>query len=252
MSSTASEGPLRGLPPVLLSAWGIAQNTTKGPKPRWSLDQILSTAVALGDAHGVEAITMSRVAKTLGGGTMSMYRYVQSREDLLVLAADAALGRPPRLEAEESWRASTHAWVTAMRDTYRSHPWLSSLPITGEALMPSYVRWMEAGLGCLEEAKLPGEQAVSVLTLLWTYVRSDVELGAGLAGSLPEGARTAHQVNAYLAERLRVADRHGEFPRLRALLESEGPTDGEESFDDTDFALAIDVILDGVEARRRR
>lgn len=237
-----------GLSRALQSAWGIAPAPTKGPRPRLSLEQIVTTAVELGDRDGIDAITMSGVAKQLGSGVMSLYRYVESREDLLILAADAALGSPPSSTREslggvddDGWRARTAAWAAAMRHTYQAHPWLTALPITSEPLMPSRVRWLEAGLACLDGSGLGGAEAVSVVTLLWTYIRGDVELGASMGASVPE----VGDVNAFLAGRLRAMAPAGEFPRMLAILDGEVAGGS----DDTDFELAIDVILAGVAAR---
>ncbi|WP_051425732.1 TetR/AcrR family transcriptional regulator [Jiangella gansuensis] len=236
-----------GLSRALQSAWGIAPAPTKGPRPRLSLEQIVTTAVELGDRDGVDAITMSGVAKRLGSGVMSLYRYVESREDLLILAADAALASPPSssthesLDDDDGWRVRTAAWATAMRRTYQAHPWLTALPITSEPLMPSRVRWLEAGLACLAGSGLGGAEAISVVTLLWTYIRGDVELGASMGASVPE----VDDVNAFLAGRLRAMAPPGEFPRMLAILDGEVAGGS----DDTDFELAIDVILAGVAAR---
>src|SRR5690606_30689278 len=114
-----------GVPKAVLLAWGASAPATKGPKPRWTLEQILDTAVRLGDDDGIEAITMSGVAKALGSGTMSLYRYVESREDLLILAADRALG-VGQLPAEDSVPERIRGWVRDLRKTYEQHPWLTT------------------------------------------------------------------------------------------------------------------------------
>ncbi|WP_162181675.1 TetR/AcrR family transcriptional regulator, partial [Glycomyces tenuis] len=117
-----------GVPNAVLLAWNRAPATTKGPKPRWTLERLLEAAVDLGDRGGIEAITMSGLAKALGSGTMSLYRYVESREDLVVLASDRALGTPAVPEGG-TWRERLRAWVLDLRRTYKEHPWLTAVPV---------------------------------------------------------------------------------------------------------------------------
>ena len=48
-----------------------------------SRDQVLQAALTLADEAGVEALSMRRLAKTLGVEAMSLYGHVKHKEDLL-------------------------------------------------------------------------------------------------------------------------------------------------------------------------
>src|SRR5580704_2893657 len=78
------------LPPGLDLLWGRRPRGQRGPKPGLSVDAIVETAVRLGDGEGLEAVSMARVAKELGFTTMSLYRYVASKEELLQLMWNAS------------------------------------------------------------------------------------------------------------------------------------------------------------------
>ncbi|MFI6705939.1 TetR/AcrR family transcriptional regulator [Nonomuraea sp. NPDC050478] len=236
MGSAHDDVPeLRGVPKAVLLAWNLAPATTKGPKPRWTLAQLLDAAVRLGDRSGIDAISMSGLAKELGSGTMSLYRYVESREDLVVLAADHALGTPPRPDGA-TWRERLRAWVLDLRRVYQDHPWLTAVPVATEPLLPSYVRRLETGLECLGDLHLSGPRAITVLTLLWTYTRGDVEQSAHFAA-----AADGHSTQ-FLAARLRVFGGDSAFTRVLAVLEADQPT-GEDEFLD-----AVEIILNGIES----
>ena len=71
------------LPRVLQLLWGLDAPGRRGPKPALSLHQIGAAAVRIADAEGLGAVSMSRVAGELGYTTMSLYRYVESKDDLL-------------------------------------------------------------------------------------------------------------------------------------------------------------------------
>src|SRR5919199_3069026 len=61
-------------------------------KPRFTREQLAAAALAIADEEGLDAVTMRRVADALGAGTMTLYHYVQSKDELLILMADAMMG----------------------------------------------------------------------------------------------------------------------------------------------------------------
>src|SRR4051794_502014 len=65
---------------------------TRGPAPGHSREEIVAVAVGIADADGLGAVSMRAVAAKLGTGAGSLYRYLSSRDDLLDLMADAAIG----------------------------------------------------------------------------------------------------------------------------------------------------------------
>lgn len=228
---------LSDVPQAVLLAWGVLPATTKGPKPRWTLDQLLATAVRLGDEGGVEAITMSGLAKALGSGTMSLYRYVESREDLVILAADHALG-PGAARGDGTPQDQLRAWVRDLRSAYERHRWLTAIPVGTEPLLPSYLRRLDTGLACLEPLGITGTRAITVLTMLWTYTRGDVEQAAHLAELSSD--RPAAEVNKLVAARISALG-GGEAARVLAALEDDPGVSDEEEFD-----AAIDLIINGL------
>src|SRR5688500_18910302 len=91
------------LPQRLANLWGLAEPGTRGPKPSLTLERIVTTAIEIADAEGLAGLSMSRVAKALGFSTMSLYRYVATKDELLLLAQDASLGAPPKSKPGGRW-----------------------------------------------------------------------------------------------------------------------------------------------------
>ena len=89
-----------------------------------SRDDIAEAAVAVADAEGLEAVSMRRVASELGLGTMSLYHYVRSKDELLDLMGDAIMGGQLVDEAElqKGWRAGLTAIAQATRAQLRAPP----------------------------------------------------------------------------------------------------------------------------------
>ena len=71
----------RGIPGAVAAAWGVRERPHRGPKPALTLGRIVTAAVALADAEGLDAVSMGRVAAELGAAPMSLYRHVSARKN---------------------------------------------------------------------------------------------------------------------------------------------------------------------------
>ena len=101
----------RPLPPGLDLLWGRRERGKRGPRPGLSADAIVEAAVRLADAEGLEAVSMARVAAELGFTTMSLYRHVASKDELLQLMWNAsALGAENLVIEGDDWRSRLRTW----------------------------------------------------------------------------------------------------------------------------------------------
>src|SRR5690348_10824907 len=93
-------------------------------------DRIIATAVALLDADGLAKFSMRRLATELNVTAMSVYWYVDTKDDLLELALDAAFGGlelPDPETEEEDWRDQLRTIAREYRGLLVRHPWVSPL-----------------------------------------------------------------------------------------------------------------------------
>src|ERR1700735_5026231 len=123
VSESSERPPARPIPPSIELAWGLRRDGRRGPRRGLTLEAIVDAGIEVAGAEGVGALSMARIAKRLGVGAMSLYRYVAAKDELLTLMVDTALGPPPPLPAPGEWRAGLTAWCDAERDAYRAHPW---------------------------------------------------------------------------------------------------------------------------------
>src|SRR3954453_19104732 len=91
--------------------WGLAAPGRRGPKPAMSVHSIAAAGVAIADADGLDAVTMAAVAGRLGFTTMALYRHVESRDDLVAVMSDEALGPAPELSRRHGWRRRLTEWA---------------------------------------------------------------------------------------------------------------------------------------------
>jgi AcrR family transcriptional regulator len=232
-----------GLPASIETAWGIRQRPAKGPKPGLSLQRIVSAGVKLAAAEGLAAVSMGRVAGELGAAPMSLYRYVASKDELLALMVDAAVGPPPGSQPGEDWRAGLSRWTWSYYEALGRHPWVVRIPIGGPPTTPNGVAWMETGLASLAETGLDEGEKLSVILLLSGHVRSEVTLMADVgAAAAASGELNVSGAWSRLIRNVTDAER---FPALHRALAS-GVLD-EDDDPDEDFGWRLERVLDGVD-----
>ena len=222
-----------------LALWGLTPGGRRGPKPAMSVRSIAAAGIALADADGLEAVTMSAVARRLGFTTMALYRHVESHTDLLAVMADEALGPLPDLSRRKTWRSQLVGWALAEAKQLFAHPWFLDIRTGSPPVGPRSLGWMDLGLQVLTRAGLGHAEASSALLLVDGYVRSTVVF------AFQYGASEA--ADAW-ADSLRLVVDAEVLPAVAAALEA-GVFEDEEAvgFPNDDFTFGLEVILDGIE-----
>jgi AcrR family transcriptional regulator len=234
------------LPADVQAAWGLRAHPGKGPKPGLSLERIVAAAVKIASRDGLDAVSMSRVAAELGASTMSLYRYVNAKDELVKLMIDAAWGPPAPAPPGEEWRAALRRWAWAMRAVLRRHSWAARVPISGLPIMPNEVAWFEQALAGLRDSALTEVEKASVIMLVSGYVRTlaitEADIAAAVAAS---GAAPDEWMAAYPRMLTKLTD-PGQFPALTTFIAA-GVFDRADDPDD-EFTFGLERILDGIEA----
>jgi len=145
------------------------------PRPGLSRGPIVSAAIELADAEGVQALSMRRIAVTLGAGTMSLYRHVPGKDELLDLMVDAALGEMPPKAPSGDWRADIRLFAARQRELSLRHPWLAELLIGKPPLGPNALRNFEFALGVIRGLGCDITTASSVVSTLHGYTLGAVQ-----------------------------------------------------------------------------
>jgi AcrR family transcriptional regulator len=229
--------------------WGRRDRSRRGgPKPALTLERIVEAAIALADEGGLAALSMSRLAKKLGFTTMSLYRYVTSKNELLMLAFDAAVEAPPEAEPGEDWRQALERWARANLAFYRQRRWLLEVPVSGLPPGPNQLRWLDRGLAALDGTRLTEAEKPSCMLLLAMYVRSAAALltdparAAELAGESGAQPRAWGQTLRQLVD----ADRYPALSRsVNAGVFDEEPSDGDAGAEE-EFEFGLCRVLDGI------
>jgi len=241
-----------GLPRSIEIAWGLRETPTKGPRRGLSLEKIVESAIAIAETDGLAAVSMARVADALDVGTMSLYRYVAAKDELLILMTDAALGElPEQTEDNDGWRAGLERLAWALFAVYRRHPWVLRVPLSGPPITPNQLAWMERGLAALRDSGLPERDKLPVMLVLTGFVRSEAVVASDIAarGGASASAADADPITAYgrTLSRLVTPER---FPSLTAAMASSAEVEDEGP--DQRFSFGLARVLDGIEALVRQ
>jgi len=225
--------------------WTRAGGQTRGPQPSLRLEQIAAAAVGIADREGLDAVSMRRVAAELGCGTMSLYRYVRTKDELHDLMRDAVAGERLDKPAElpKDWRAGLRVAAQAMRTNALRHPWLPRLIVGRPAFGPNEMVGTEAILAVLASYGLTADQTLGVFGLLGSFVQGFVhqEL-AERTWRRPAQTDAEREWQVAIAGYLGTLAASGRYPHFVRLRD-----EATRAFDpDGAFAWQLDRVLDGL------
>jgi AcrR family transcriptional regulator len=201
--------------------------------------------VALADEGGLGHVSMRTVGARLGVTSMSLYRYVQAKDELLALMIDEALG-PPDFPGygPSGWRDRLSAWAYAARSRLEAHPWVLGVSLPDPPALPYQIQWTERGLEALRPTRLAETAKLSALLLVNVYVRGQTQLATGFGrAARPDG----NPGGQYARLLLQLADPE-RFPCLVAAMTQRAaapPAD----FADDEFRFGLSTVLDGIACR---
>ncbi|ASY63523.1 Transcriptional regulator, TetR family [Sinorhizobium sojae CCBAU 05684] len=191
----------------------------------------MATAVELLDAHGIDGLTMRRLADRLGSGAMSLYWHVDSKEEIFDLALDAVLAyrAPPQSMEFRDWRGEVVHMLEDWRASMLRHPWSASL-LPRRALGPNILGRLELLGKTLSRAGVADADLNVAIWSLWNYVIGATFTRASFDRS--DDDRAAAQ------QRLTGLSEH--FPTIeRSRLLLDGDWEGT-------FRNGLDFLLDGL------
>lgn len=244
-------------PTGLARLWQPAQAQERRPRLALSLDRVVDAAIAIADEGGLEAVSMARVAERLGFTTMSLYRYVANKDELLLFMHDRAwLPTEYTDDVARPWRARVADWATQMRATLLLHLWLEQVRTNERLGTPSQLFWQDSGLATLEDTPLLEHEKSQVLLLLNAHVFYDARVISDFTAAERAGKGYEATAGAYF-DLIKEVTADGRYPALRRAVEARVFDNVMETeFADIDnlFRFGLDCVLDGVEqlvARRR-
>ena len=240
---TAPQDEVEQIRRSLRLLWGSGDRRPRGPRPKLTLDRIVTTAIAVADAGGIAELSMRRVAAELGVGTMSLYRYVPGKDELLALMTDRVsdIGLPPDQVASRDWRQVLELIAHATYRIYLDHPWILQANLTRQVLGPIRLTRLELAVAALADCGLTDPERLAVVDLLEGYVTGAARQRMFYDLTSARGGLTHEEFWAVQYPALAAAMESGRYPAMAALSEEAFSFTWERSFE---FGLAR--LLDGI------
>jgi AcrR family transcriptional regulator len=208
-----------------------------------SKDLVVRTAIALADRHGLDWLSMRKLADELGAGAMSLYYYVPNREELVDEMIDVVFGEiePPPLDVD--WKAAMRRRAVSTREALNRHRWAVGLMEGRAKVGPNSVQLREAILGCLRRAGFSVAMTVQAYSVQDAYIYGFALQEKGLPfESAEESTEVAEATTQQIAE---LAEN---FPYLAEVVAGHVATVGYD-FGQA-FTFGLDLILDALDEQR--
>ena len=214
-----------------------------------SRDQIVTAALELMDAEGLEGMNMRALGKHLDSAPTAVYWHVGSRESLIALAADRAWAEVELPDpAAVGWRTAAYQMATSEYAMLTRHPWLVQAFGSYQLYGPGKARHDEHSIAVYQAAGFAGAEADQATSAVFTFVLGNALGLAATASFSRKLGRDGGDVQALLqANRAEVLAVAAQFPLLRARLEL--PSAGYGAAPEGSFAFGLQALLDGLEAR---
>ncbi|MFS8101145.1 TetR/AcrR family transcriptional regulator [Lentzea alba] len=145
--------------------------TRQRPRAGLSQDRIVTAAVALLDADGLEALSMRTLAARMDTKATSLYRHVANKDELIELVVDEVYGEM-EVPQQGPWRSSVADAARSLRAMVLRHPWVASvLGQVGLAeLGPNLSDRSARLLTLFTDGGFPGEEADLAMKTVLGYV----------------------------------------------------------------------------------
>jgi AcrR family transcriptional regulator len=222
-----------------------SRRRVKPERPALSPDAIVDAALRVLDEHGIDGLSMRRVADALGTGPASLYAHVSGKEELLELMIDRVAAELDVPDPDpERWQEQVKDGVRAVYHAFAAHPGLAAANLGKIPSGAGAMRNADRFLGLLRAGNLPDQVVAYAMDILMLYATSYAYEQGIYASRMTEEEGAAHlqQVSDYFASM--PADR---FPNIAALRKElfEG-SEGDERFE-----FGLDMLVTGLAAQAR-
>ncbi|MCG5214645.1 TetR/AcrR family transcriptional regulator [Streptosporangium sp. KLBMP 9127] len=213
------------------------------PRRGLSVGAIVRAAVEIADAAGIEGLSMRSVGERLGFTSMSLYRHVPGKAQLIDLMCDMVMAEtggttPPG--TPYGWREALTEWARRGWALGRRHPWLAEVRGIRHVPGPNSIADFEYALSTVKGIGLTPAEMIAVVGLVGRFVDSEATRVAEVARA---ERRTGVSEEEWWGARESLFEKLGRYPTLTYIWEAGGYDEPEDSFE-----FGLRRVLDGVEA----
>jgi AcrR family transcriptional regulator len=221
----------------------VAQQSAAPRRHRLSRERVLTTAVALADGMGIEALTMRALAHELGVVPMALYKHVASKDQLLDGMVDIVFAEVDFAGSGAGWKTTMRHRAIWMREALMRHRWAIGLMEARLRPGPANLRYHNETMRCLREAGFSFRTAVHTYSAMDSYIYGFALQEKTIGFETPEES-------AEVAESMLGAQPPSQAEQYPYLLEVAVEL-GKAGYDyAVEFEIGLDLLLDGIEQLR--
>ena len=218
----------------------VRSRSTRATRARLSRQRVLDGALRIADEHGLDALTMRRLAQELGVEAMTLYYHVANKDEILAAIADSVLEEFDLPTPVGEWKQELRATALSAYRALGRHPWAATLMLAMRSPSRLRLAYMDSILGTLAAAGFTEEQTDHGYHVIEGHIMGFTlwELGMRLPAAADLHAAALTFLDELPADVPNVAD------HIRHHLKPTRP-DAVDSFE-----FGLDLILDGLERQR--
>jgi len=218
-------------------------------RPRFTREEIARTALRIADREGFSALSMRRLASALDAGTMTLYHYVRTKDELLTLVMDEVMREvviPDDVEIPADWRAAMRMIAERSRASLERHPWILDM-MDDPPIGPNSVRHFDQTLQAVSSLPISLTDKLDIVATVDEYV-------FGYCLQQRNNAQSSDvRADASMIDYVQGLLETGDYPHLQTLADEMGVDGAWKQIsahlrDTTRFARNLDRLLDGIEA----
>lgn len=209
-------------------------------RPRLSRERVLGGAMAVADAGGIDALTIRRLAQSLGVKPMSVYYYVANKDEILDGMVDLVFSEIELPTPGGDWSTELRRRAHSARRVLRAHPWANGLMESRTSPGPATLRHHDAVIATLRGAGFSQELTAHAYALLDSYTYGFALQEVGLPFEGPDTVADVADVAEPIMERFST----GEYPHLVEMATDYYLRPGYDFGDE--FEWGLNLILDAI------
>ncbi|MFJ5138483.1 TetR/AcrR family transcriptional regulator [Streptomyces sp. NPDC088707] len=237
--------------PARSSVWLETRTPRSGGGPAGlDRDRIVAAAIRMLDEEGLAKLSMRKLAAELNVTAMSLYWYVDTKDDIIEFAMDSVYGEFDlgAVEAADGWRDMIRVLALEYRRMLVRHPWMS--PSAGQYLNigPHAIAVGAKIQEAIGDTGLPMDRQPSAMSAVFQFVYGYGTIESQFGRRAAEAGMSQDDFYAESIKAFRDDPRFlNTLEPMAEILDERASHGSVTQIWDRDFAYALDVLVAGIE-----
>ncbi|MBD0709313.1 MULTISPECIES: TetR/AcrR family transcriptional regulator [unclassified Streptomyces] len=218
-------------------------------------DRIVAASLRMLDEEGLAKLSMRRLATELGVTAMSLYWYVDTKDDIIEFAMDQVYGEidPAAADAAGGWRERIRTLSLGYRRMLVAHPWMSQCAGQYLNLGPRAIAFATKINQAIRDTGLPVSRQPSAMSAVFQFVYGYGTIESQFERRTAEAGMTPDDFYRDAVKGFRNEPAFAEaLAPITELLDERASHGSVSDIWDRDFDYALDVLIAGIEVMVER